>query len=150
MCPLKEIDPLNHNGTQLLDTLHGLQRLECMNRSMHSSCHGPELPMSMEGTSATRLQLASCCHQDDKTAQACQRSCHTIRQPLARWIMSTLWLSNAFRPSPQNVQDEQTQQQLYNNGLPDRIICYSEAELLIGDLEFHVCVEVEIDGLALR
>ena len=64
--------------------------------------------------------------------------------------MSTLWLSNAFRPGAQYVQDEQTQQQLYNNGLPDRIICYSEAQLLIGDLEFHVCVEVEIDRFALR
>ena len=64
--------------------------------------------------------------------------------------MLTLRLSDAFRPSSQNVQNKQTQQQLYDNGLSHWIVGNSEAELLVGDLKFHVRVEVEVYGLALR
>ena len=59
-------------------------------------------------------------------------------------------LSYALWPGTEYMQDEQLQEELYDDALPDGIVHNSQPQLFISDGQLHVRIQVKVDNSILR
>ena len=113
--PLEEVYPLQYQRPELRNLLVRRQVSECLHSCPHWHCYTPKLR---------------------------QRCRYAINQPIAGLDVRMFGLSYALWPGTEYMQDEQLQEEVHDDALPDGVVHNSQTQFFISYAQIDVRIFV--------